>query len=115
MMKKASTWMPLYIGDYLRDTAHLGALESGAYLHLIMHYWETGGLPSDDKSLARISKTTPGEWKEIRSTMEAFFKNGWRHSRVESELSNARANLEAKKKASAVRWGKRRGKVVPIR
>jgi len=39
--------MPLYVADYLADTAHLGALESGVYLHLIMHYWLKGGLPDD--------------------------------------------------------------------
>jgi hypothetical protein len=38
-------WMPLWIADYLAVAGHLRALESGAYLHLIMHYWQRGGLP----------------------------------------------------------------------
>jgi uncharacterized protein YdaU (DUF1376 family) len=38
-------WMPLYVGDYIADTAHLSCAESGAYLHLIMHYWRAGSLP----------------------------------------------------------------------
>ena len=65
-------WMPLYIADYLRDTAHLGALESGAYIHLIMHYWATGSLPVGDKPLARIAKMTEKEWKSSRGTLEAI-------------------------------------------
>lgn len=32
-------WMPLYIGDFIADTAHLSAEETGAYILLIMHYW----------------------------------------------------------------------------
>ena len=51
-------WMPLYIADYLADTAHLRAPESGAYLHLIMHYWRRGSLPDNDRQLATIAKMT---------------------------------------------------------
>ena len=51
-------WMPLCLADYLADTAHLRALESGAYLHLIMHCWRRGSLPDNDRQLATIAKMT---------------------------------------------------------
>lgn len=82
-------WMPLYIADYLADTAHLNAAQSGAYLHLIMHYWLVGHLPTDDASLARIARMTASEWKRHRPIIEAFFMSGWRHKRVNEELSKA--------------------------
>lgn len=82
-------WMPLYIADYLKDTTHLGALESGAYLHLIMDYWQNGKLPDDNRQLARIAKMTDREWKAARSTLQAFFHDGWKHKRIDEELSHA--------------------------
>lgn len=82
-------WMPLYVGDYIADTAHLTAAESGAYLHLIMHYWMKGGLPDDDRLLSRIAKMTPEQWQESRETVRAFFSDGWKHKRIEFELTEA--------------------------
>jgi uncharacterized protein YdaU (DUF1376 family) len=82
-------WMPLYIADYLKDTTHLGALESGAYLHLIMDYWQNGKLPYDDRQLARIAKLTEREWKRLRPILQAFFHDGWRHKRIDDELAHA--------------------------
>lgn len=93
-------WMPLYIADYLKDTTHLGALESGAYLHLIMDYWQNGKLPTDDKSLARIAKLTSREWKRLKSTLQSFFYEGWRHKRIDEELAHA-ADISAKRAAAA--------------
>ncbi len=93
-------WMPLYVADYLKDTTHLGALESGAYLHLIMNYWQNGGLPSDDRQLARIAKLTMREWRKSRATLAAFFQDGWKHKRVEAELAHT-ADIAAKRRAAA--------------
>jgi uncharacterized protein YdaU (DUF1376 family) len=90
-------WLPLYIADYLADTAHLSASEHGAYLLLIMHYWRIGRLPCDERQLARIARMTAREWANARDTIASFFDEDWRHKRVESELakmvlkSNARA------------------------
>lgn len=84
-------WMPLYIADYLADTAHLRVEEHGSYLLLIMHYWRTGGLPNDDAALARISRMTRFEWKKAKPAIAMLFQEGWKHKRIEFELTeNAR-------------------------
>ena len=79
-------WMPLYVGDYLRDTMHLSALEHGAYCLLLFYYWSKGGLPDDDKQLANIAHLSTDEWCDHRATLQAFFHDGWKHSRVDREL-----------------------------
>lgn len=93
-------WMPLYVADYLADTAHLNAAQSGAYLHLIMHYWQTGNLPDDDAALARIARMTGGEWKKARPIIAPFFSPDWKHKRIDSELAKA-ADISSKRRASA--------------
>lgn len=92
--------MPFYIADYLADTRHLGALEHGAYVLLLMHYWQTGGLPDDDAQLARIACTTPGEWRKIRGVIAGFFKPGWNHGRVDAELAKA-SDISEKRRGAA--------------
>lgn len=93
-------WMPLYIADYRADTAHLSAAQHGAYLLLIMHYWSTGSLPSDDAALARIAAMTPVEWKRSRATIAAFFGDDWTHKRIDAELNRAK-EISDKRSASA--------------
>lgn len=96
-------WMPLYVSDYLADTAHLTASESGAYLHLIMHYWQKGGLPSDDESLGRIARMTPRQWAKARPTIAKFFDKNWRHKRIEIELARAVDISKKRRKAAQSR------------
>lgn len=92
-------WMPLYVADYLADTTHLSAAEHGAYLLLIMHYWQAGGLPGGDRKLARIARMSDKEWKEARETIAEFFSEGWRHERIEKELGEANEKYERRAKA----------------
>ena len=71
-------WMPLYVGDYRADTNHLSAAQHGAYLLLIMHYWQHDGLPEDDRSLQKISGLTPHQWSSNCNRMfisTAFSRN----------------------------------------
>lgn len=106
----ARPWMPLYIADYRADTSHLDAAEHGAYLLLIMHYWTTGGLPGDDRQLARIACMTAAEWRRARPTIAAFFDPGWRHKRIDRELARVDETsskyAERAKKAASKRWSK---------
>lgn len=117
----ALPYMPLYVADYLADAAHLTALEHGAYLLLIMNYWQRGGaLPDDDVRLARIARMGPREWSRIRGTISEFFDiagGAWSHSRIDSELARVEAkSLKCKGAAQASvqrRFGKRSADVEP--
>lgn len=85
--------MPLYVGDYLRDTRGLTAEQHGAYLLLMMSMWNAGGaLPDDDRKLARFSGCTPGRWAKIRDEILSFFivaDGVIRHKRLGVELEKA--------------------------
>jgi uncharacterized protein YdaU (DUF1376 family) len=100
-------WMPLDIEDYLSDTHHLSAAEHGAYMLLIMRYWKDGGLPADERLIMRQTRLSPEQWTESRDVLAAFFEDGWRHKRIDTELAKAtdiigkrRAAAEAKHKRS---------------
>ena len=102
---KTDIWMPLYIGDYLADTAHLTAEQSGAYLHLIMHYWRNGPLVNDDTELGMIAKLSGSAWSTAWKKLKKFFKlqdDGLLHqSRIDHELERwADKRLKAKEKSS---------------
>ncbi len=100
-------WMPLYVSDYLGDTRRLTTLQHGAYLLLIMEYWQHGGLPDDDNDLAEIVGLELSEWLEMRPRIARLFKDGWRHKRIDEELAKA-DEISTRRKASAVRrWSKR--------
>jgi uncharacterized protein YdaU (DUF1376 family) len=99
----ALPYMPLYVADYLADAAHLSTLEHGAYLILIMNYWQRGeALPDDDRKLARIARLSEDEWAAIREDIAEFFQIGdgvWRHKRVEQELNGVREKSDQAKRA----------------
>jgi uncharacterized protein YdaU (DUF1376 family) len=103
--------MPLYVADYRADTAHLSAAQHGAYLLLIMHYWQMGRLPDDEKTLARIACMTPAEWRRNRSAIEAFFEPGWRHGRIEEELDKSAKISSDRRAAAMLMHEERRAKV----
>lgn len=92
-------WMPLYVADYLGDTSHFSAAEHGAYLLLIMHYWQTGSVPGgDDARMARIARMTPAEWADAKPTIKLKFSDTWRHSRIDGELSESERLAKAGRK-----------------
>ena len=93
-MSGANIWMPLYIADYLADTAHLTQAQHGAYLLLLMAMWRRGGrLPDDDKELAAITRSTRHGWKQnIRPALATFFliaDGAWTQRRLTKELQRA--------------------------
>lgn len=108
----ANKFMPMYWGDYLRDTGHLSAAEHGAYLLMIGHYWTTGApLPADDEALRRLSRMERAEWKRSRGAVLAMFQRDgdtYRHKRIDAELAAAAERYErrsqAGRKGNEKRW-----------
>jgi uncharacterized protein YdaU (DUF1376 family) len=117
----ALPYMPLYVADYLADAAHLTTVQHGAYLLLIMNYWQRGEpLPNDDVRLARIARVGQREWAKMRDTLSEFFEVGcstWSHNRIDGELARVAAkSLKSKKAAQASvkrRFGGRSADVEP--
>lgn len=108
---KPDTWMPMFWGDYLRDTGHLSTAEHGAYILLIGHYWTTGKpIPDSDAVMARITRQGMSNWRKMRDTIAAFFviQDGvWCHGRIDAELDRAMRFIE-KQAANGARGGRPR-------
>jgi uncharacterized protein YdaU (DUF1376 family) len=108
--------MPLFHNDYLADTAHLSTEEHGAYLLLIINYWQREGpLPSDDKRLAAITRMHIKDWQKIKPDIEQFFDvrcDGnadamrWHHGRIDHELKIVRARSSKARASANARWNK---------
>jgi uncharacterized protein YdaU (DUF1376 family) len=98
--------MPWYIGDYLRDTAHLTTEQHGAYMLLIAHCWQHGAIPSDDQGRATVAKLSARRWKTLSATILAFFNEDGTHRRITKELERAEI-VSTKRKIAGSKGGAR--------
>lgn len=107
----AFPYMPMYWGDYWRDTMHLSDAEHVSYLKLISHYWQFGGLPDDDARLCRIAGRSMDEWLVMKPMLQAFFEHSWKHRRIDKELAAqmriSEVNKTRAKRAADARWNAR--------
>jgi len=91
-------YMQLYVNDYLADTAHLNATQHGAYILLLMNYWQQGKpLNNSRERLAFVARMTPEEWEDNREILAEFFwidGDIWTHARVENDLAKVREKSE---------------------
>lgn len=68
--------LPLFTDAFIADTTHLNALQTGAYLMLLIVAWrsKTGRLPNDDKLLARYSRMDTRQWNQNKEVILEFWK-----------------------------------------
>lgn len=70
---KTDIWMPIYIGDYLKDTRHLNTEEHGAYFLILIELWNKNG-KIKKTILPRITLKTDKEFFDnIWPQIEEFF------------------------------------------
>ena len=99
----ALPYMQLEIAKYLADTTHLATVEHGAYMLLIMNYWQRGGaLKNSDARLAAICRLTVEEFLRHKDVLSEFFEvteDEWVHHRIEGDLDSARRRVEGARTA----------------
>jgi uncharacterized protein YdaU (DUF1376 family) len=104
-MKHQNTyWMPLHTGEFLAETAHLNALQIGAYTLLLIHYWHKRGIPADDRQLARIARLTTRGWQHTKPFIAPLFTEQWTHTRIDEEIVK-RDIIHHKRAASGSKGG----------
>lgn len=89
---RPDTWMPLFIGAYLRKTTRLTTLQHGCYFLLLIDYWVNGPPPDDDEQLAAIVRQPLKDWQRLRPALTSFFDiadGQWRNERADEELAKA--------------------------
>jgi len=113
-MSKTTTWMPLYIADYLSDTIHLTAAQHGAYLLILMEIWRKGPIPDDKRRLARIAKVSCDDWDAgiwpVLSEFLTITPAGVTQKRLEAERSRAESVSKKRAAATAAREEKKRAR-----
>lgn len=106
-MAKTDTYMPVVIGDYLKDTMRLTTEQHGAFFLILMDYWTKGAPPDDDETLASIARLPLDRWMKARPVLAGFFKiegGMWVNKRAEEELSAARAKSQKASDNAKKRW-----------
>lgn len=90
-------WFPFNIKDFLANTKRLNTEAKGAYLLLMLDYYEQGQPPPDDDAvLATIAELPLEAWQRHRKVLAPLFRieeGFWRHDRIERERLEAGSKL----------------------
>ncbi len=114
--------LPLFTDAFIADTSHLTALQTGAYLMLLMVAWRTSDccLPDDDRLLARYSRMDFRAWKTHKDVIMSFWNKNENGRYYQRRLRDERKYVEDKRnknvsagRASALKRHETRSTCVP--
>ena len=97
--EKIADWMPLRLVIWRKGTAFFSPAERGAYMDLILAYWELGPLPNDDAILQQLARVTYLKtWKQVRGKVLGKFNEAdgmLTHARIDEERTVALQKFQA--------------------
>jgi len=88
-------WMPLFIGDMLKETNGFSDAAFVAYIKTLMKYWTKGG-PLTDEEMGKICG------RNVHRVCEAFIRSDgqWRSPKLDYEIERAKDNIKRMKDLS---------------
>jgi uncharacterized protein YdaU (DUF1376 family) len=97
--RDAVNYYPHHIGDYLRDTSHLTALEDGTYRRMLdLYYASEKPLPMDFDWLTRLVRAREEPEREaVKFILDKFFvkhEDGWHNKRADEEIRKGRVRAK---------------------
>ena len=98
-----------YADDFLGGTCDMTAEEVGAYIRLLCHQWNKGGIPNDPERLSRMAGVMPGPSLGYASAKFRLCEDGvLRNDRMEEERAKQQqfraSQSEKGKKGADTRW-----------
>lgn len=104
-VEKIAEWMPLRLQIWRKGTAFFSPAERGAYMDLILAYWELGPLPAEDDVLQQLARVPdPRLWRQVRGKVLAKFheRDGFlHHARIDEERTVAVQKYERRAHAGS--------------
>ena len=85
-------YLPMFTGDYHRDTRHLSMAEHGAYFLALTHCWDQKGpMPLDERRQCAIVNARSTDeveaWRRVRDEYFVCMDDGWYQPRMQREKS----------------------------
>lgn len=107
--QKPDAWMPVYIGDFLAETAHLSCELKGALMLVRFAMWKGGGkVENHDGQLAAITGLGLKKWKSAKPMLMGFFQvsDNWLFDKQLAEEYQHACEVYEKRVASGKQGGR---------
>ncbi len=110
MAENKSPAFQLYGQDFLMGTLDFTAEEVGGYIRLLIHQWDKGSLPNDDKKLIKLSGMKPKSLETVKQKFELNEDGNLRNKRLEKtrqqQIEFKKSKSESGKNGANKRWQK---------
>jgi uncharacterized protein YdaU (DUF1376 family) len=94
-------WFQFYVGDVFRRTEDMSAAQFGAYILLLMFYWNHSRLP-DDCDLQRVARVDGRAWRAMKDKVLSRVRQDI--PTLDQQKAKARARSGKAKGAANGRW-----------